>query len=164
MGEKLGMIGLGKMGLALARQMRNDGHELFGYDNDPERMKLFEGEGGTPVASSKILAEKCASHNLPMVHGAIAGWYGQVAIVWPSSSILDMIYKGQKTGIETETGTPPFTAAATASSTSPGHKCPEQGNLRQGLRGLHARSWLHGKLILLANDQAKNQAENQADK
>jgi len=59
MGEKLGMIGLGKMGLALARQMMNDGHELFGYDNDPERMNLFEGEGGTPVASSKILAENC---------------------------------------------------------------------------------------------------------
>ncbi|MGY9003826.1 MAG: NAD(P)-binding domain-containing protein, partial [Rhodospirillales bacterium] len=59
MGEKLGMIGLGKMGLALARQMRKDGHELFGYDNDLERMTLFEDEGGTPVASSKILAEKC---------------------------------------------------------------------------------------------------------
>ncbi|MDA0241168.1 MAG: NAD(P)-binding domain-containing protein, partial [Proteobacteria bacterium] len=59
MSKKLGMIGLGKMGLALARQMRNDGHELFGYDNDPERMKLFEDEGGTPVASSKILAEEC---------------------------------------------------------------------------------------------------------
>jgi len=59
MGEKLGMIGLGKMGLALARQMRKDGHELFGYDNDLERMTLFEDEGGTPVKSSKILAEKC---------------------------------------------------------------------------------------------------------
>ena len=59
MGEKLGMIGLGKMGLVLALQMRNDGHELFGYDNDPERMKLFEREGGTPVESSKILAENC---------------------------------------------------------------------------------------------------------
>ncbi|MCF7955449.1 MAG: ThiF family adenylyltransferase [Phycisphaerae bacterium] len=61
------------------------------------------------------LAEKCASHNLPMIHGAIAGWYGQVAMVWPNSTILDIIYKGQKTGIEDETGTPPFTAAATAS-------------------------------------------------
>jgi 6-phosphogluconate dehydrogenase (decarboxylating) len=35
MGEKLGMIGLGKMGLALARTMMADGHELFGYDIDP---------------------------------------------------------------------------------------------------------------------------------
>jgi molybdopterin/thiamine biosynthesis adenylyltransferase len=61
------------------------------------------------------LAEKCSSHNLPMIHGAIAGWYGQVAVVWPGSTILNIIYKGQKTGIESETGTPPFTAAATAS-------------------------------------------------
>lgn len=59
MGKKLGMIGLGKMGLALARQMMTDGHELFGYDIDPERMNLFEGEGGKPVASSRILAENC---------------------------------------------------------------------------------------------------------
>ena len=59
MGEKIGMIGLGKMGLALARQMSNDGHNLFGYDNNPERMKLFEDEGGTAVTSSRILAEKC---------------------------------------------------------------------------------------------------------
>ena len=60
MGENLGMIGLGKMSLVLALQMRNDGHELFGYDNDPERMKFFESEGGIPVESSKILAENCA--------------------------------------------------------------------------------------------------------
>jgi 3-hydroxyisobutyrate dehydrogenase-like beta-hydroxyacid dehydrogenase len=59
MGEKLGMIGLGKMGLALGRQMMKDGHEIFGYDIDPERMKLLQNEGGTPVGSAKILAEKC---------------------------------------------------------------------------------------------------------
>ena len=40
MGNKLGMIGLGKMGLALSRQMMVDGHELFGYDIDPVRMKM----------------------------------------------------------------------------------------------------------------------------
>ncbi len=56
MGEKLGMIGLGKMGLALSRTMMADGHELFGYDIDPERMKLFEAAGGQPVASAKEMA------------------------------------------------------------------------------------------------------------
>ncbi|MBW8017622.1 MAG: HesA/MoeB/ThiF family protein [Planctomycetes bacterium] len=67
------------------------------------------------IAGRIVLGEKCTSHNLPMIHGAIAGWCGQVAIVWPASSILETIYKGQETGIETETGTPPFTAAAAAS-------------------------------------------------
>ncbi|MHB8771379.1 MAG: NAD(P)-dependent oxidoreductase [Syntrophales bacterium] len=56
MGEKLGMIGLGKMGLALARTMMADGHALFGYDIDPERMRLFKEAGGTPVASAKEMA------------------------------------------------------------------------------------------------------------
>lgn len=67
------------------------------------------------IPERKVLAEKSTAHNIPMVHGAIAGWYGQVAVIWPSSKILDIIYKGQKAGIESETGTPSFTAAATAS-------------------------------------------------
>lgn len=58
MGEKLGMIGLGKMGLALSRQMMADGHEVCGYDIDPERMKMLREEGGTPVASAKEVAER----------------------------------------------------------------------------------------------------------
>ncbi|MDH5750383.1 MAG: NAD(P)-dependent oxidoreductase [Rhodospirillales bacterium] len=57
MGEKLGMIGLGKMGLALARQMMADGHQVCGYDIDPERMKMLADEGGTPVPSSRQVAE-----------------------------------------------------------------------------------------------------------
>jgi 2-hydroxy-3-oxopropionate reductase len=56
MGERLGMIGLGKMGLALARTMMEDGHEVCGYDIDPERMKLFEEAGGRPVGSAKQMA------------------------------------------------------------------------------------------------------------
>jgi len=56
MGEKLGMIGLGKMGLPLARQMMKDGHAVCGYDIDPERMKMLKEAGGTPVASAKEVA------------------------------------------------------------------------------------------------------------
>lgn len=56
MGERLGMIGLGKMGLALALTMMADGHEVCGYDIDPERMKMLEEAGGTPVASAKETA------------------------------------------------------------------------------------------------------------
>lgn len=32
----------------------------------------------------------------PFVHGAIAGWYGQVATVFPGDRTLDKIYKGKK--------------------------------------------------------------------
>ncbi|MEE9256762.1 MAG: NAD(P)-dependent oxidoreductase [bacterium] len=58
MGEKLGMIGVGKMGLALSRQMMADGHEVCGYDIDPERLKMLEDEGGRAAASAKEVAEQ----------------------------------------------------------------------------------------------------------
>ena len=56
MGKRLGMIGLGKMGLALARAMMADGHEVYGYDIDPARMKMLAEAGGHPVASAKEMA------------------------------------------------------------------------------------------------------------
>jgi 2-hydroxy-3-oxopropionate reductase len=58
MGERLGMIGLGKMGLPLSRQMMKDGHTVCGYDIDPERMRMLEEEGGTPLASAKEVAQR----------------------------------------------------------------------------------------------------------
>jgi 2-hydroxy-3-oxopropionate reductase len=56
MGIRLGMIGLGKMGLPLARQMMADGHEVCGYDIDPERMKMLREAGGHSVSSAKEMA------------------------------------------------------------------------------------------------------------
>jgi len=58
MGEKLGMIGVGKMGLALSRQLMADGHAVCGYDTDPERLKLLEDAGGVAVASAREAAEQ----------------------------------------------------------------------------------------------------------
>lgn len=58
MGEKLGMIGLGKMGLALSRALMADGHAVWGYDIDPERMRLLAEAGGQPVASAREMAQR----------------------------------------------------------------------------------------------------------
>lgn len=58
MGEKLGMIGLGKMGLPLSLQLMNDGHAVCGYDIDPERMKLLKDAGGSAAASAREVAEQ----------------------------------------------------------------------------------------------------------
>ena len=41
MGEKLGMIGLGKMGIALSKEFIAEGHEMIGYDIDEGRMKML---------------------------------------------------------------------------------------------------------------------------
>ena len=59
MGEKLGMIGLGKMGLALSKEFLDEGHEMLGYDIDEARMKMLEDLGGKRAASAKEIAEQC---------------------------------------------------------------------------------------------------------
>ena len=61
-----------------------------------------------------VLAQKCSESNCPLVHGAIAGWYGEVGVVWPGSEMLAKHYQGQHEGLEKELGTPPFTAAVAA--------------------------------------------------
>jgi molybdopterin/thiamine biosynthesis adenylyltransferase len=63
------------------------------------------------------LAEVCCQINVPMVHGAIAGWYGQVVTVYPGEDTLQKLYakwNGGK-GIEAKLGNPSFTPAVVAS-------------------------------------------------
>ena len=64
----------------------------------------------------KSIAKVCTELNLPLVHGAIAGWYGQVATIYPNDTTLDILYpKYIKRGIEKELGNPSFTPALVAS-------------------------------------------------
>lgn len=61
---------------------------------------------------TRLLIEKTASKaNIPMVHGAIAGFYGQVSTIFPGDNILSLLYsrnnrKGK--GIEEKLGNPSF--------------------------------------------------------
>ena len=61
------------------------------------------------------LAQICSNAGCTLIHGAIAGWYGQVAVVRPGSGLLTRLYPDKGTGLEKELGTPPFTAALVAS-------------------------------------------------
>jgi len=61
------------------------------------------------------LARMCSISDCILIHGAIAGWYGQVAVVRPGSGLLTRLYPDEGTGLEKELGTPPFTAALVAS-------------------------------------------------
>ena len=64
----------------------------------------------------KYIAKVCTELNLPLVHGAIAGWYGQVATIYQNDTTLDILYpKDIKRGIEKELGNPSFTPALVAS-------------------------------------------------
>ncbi|HKI51929.1 MAG TPA: HesA/MoeB/ThiF family protein [Geothermobacteraceae bacterium] len=69
------------------------------------------------VTARLELAEICSELQVPLVHGAIAGWYGHVATVMPGDTTLQTIYrhwKGGK-GVEQQLGNPSFTPAVAAS-------------------------------------------------
>ena len=67
--------------------------------------------------NSRLLLQKYAAKlGIPMVYGAIAGWYGQVTTIFPGDNILGSIYQGESNkGIEQELGNPSFTPALVAS-------------------------------------------------
>ena len=59
---------------------------------------------------SKLLLEKlCTKFNIPLIHGAIGGFYGQFGIVMPGSNILAEIYKDKEKGLEEKLMSPTFT-------------------------------------------------------
>lgn len=64
-------------------------------------------------SARKLLEQECQKVGIPLVHGAIAGWSGQVAVVMPGAGILAEIYGDTADrGDETESGNPSFTPAA----------------------------------------------------
>ena len=63
------------------------------------------------------LAEVCSAGNIPLVHGAIAGWFGHVTTQFPGDNTLQTIYRSWKggKGVEETLGNPSFTPALVAS-------------------------------------------------
>ena len=68
------------------------------------------------VSTRLILEDLCETAGVPLVHGAIAGWFGQVSVILPGDRTLHSILpEGVNKGIETELGNPAFTPALVAS-------------------------------------------------
>lgn len=68
------------------------------------------------ISSRRLLERHCHSKGLPLVHGAIAGWHGQVGVIMPGDKLFDQLYpEGAEKGAEQETGNPSFTPAVVAS-------------------------------------------------
>jgi len=90
----------------------------FCSERSPE---LLEGANVVADAVDSIpvrleLASSCRDLGLPLVHGAIAGWYGHVCTVFPEERSLEKIYRNRESGrgIEQELGNPAFTPAVIA--------------------------------------------------
>lgn len=67
------------------------------------------------IATRLSLSLSCTRLGIPLVHGAIAGWYGQVTTEFPGDHSLARIYAnaGNK-GAEQQLGNPSFTPAVVA--------------------------------------------------
>ncbi len=69
------------------------------------------------IPTRLALAESCADLGVPLVHGAIGGWYGQVTTQFPGDDTLQQIYRNYSggKGVEQQLGNPAFTPAVVAS-------------------------------------------------
>lgn len=67
------------------------------------------------VASRFVLQEACACLELPLVHGAVAGWMGQVAVIMPGAPGFEIIYGPKDTVLPGNQGNGAFLPAIIAS-------------------------------------------------
>jgi len=117
--SEINSIGLSKTEAAANRVAKiNDAVKFY-----PLTLKLEDLEGSTydgvdlifdcldSIPSRLHLQEMGERYSTPLVHGAIGGWFGQVAVVWPESKLLSNIYGTKREGIEKTLGNPPFTPA-----------------------------------------------------
>lgn len=68
------------------------------------------------ISTRFLLQRICKNLNIPLVHGSIGGWYGQVSFISPGDDTLYLIYPSEAThGIEEKLGNPAFIPAVIAS-------------------------------------------------
>lgn len=62
-----------------------------------------------------VLQNICHNKGIPLIHGAIGGWFGQVITVMPDDECLSRLYKNEKEYNTKALGNPSFTPALVAS-------------------------------------------------
>ncbi len=68
------------------------------------------------LKTRRLLQKHCEKLEIPMVLGAIAGWYAQVSTIMPGDGTIDKIFPPEfEKGAETYFGNPSFTPALAAS-------------------------------------------------
>lgn len=82
--------------------------------------RLIEGCATVVDALDSIVARRelksvCSALGTPMIHGAIAGWYGQLCDTFPGDAALERLYgRGEGPGAQIRLGNPSFTPMAAA--------------------------------------------------
>lgn len=88
---KLGLIGLGRMGQAIAHRLLKAGLKIFGFDINNAARNAFQQQGGTPVDDIKTLAEQCSVFWLMLPAGTIVDEIMTILIphMQPKNIIID---------------------------------------------------------------------------
>lgn len=68
------------------------------------------------ISTRLLLEDTCNNLSIPLIHGAISGWYGQVSVIMPGDNTLEKIYGGaDDSSINSTLGNPSFTPPIVAS-------------------------------------------------
>jgi 3-hydroxyisobutyrate dehydrogenase-like beta-hydroxyacid dehydrogenase len=93
--ESIGIIGLGKMGLAIAKRLLLQNCSLVGYDRRREAVRLFASLGGVEACSPRDIAGKAQILILSLPNSeaneeVILGSQGIVHVLQQDSLVIDM--------------------------------------------------------------------------
>lgn len=92
--------------------------EAFAEENGEELLRGVDvaADALDSIPARLLLAEMCDRRGIPMVYGAIGGWYGHLATQFPGDGTLQRLYPRNRKlpGIEVSQGTPSFTPAVVA--------------------------------------------------
>jgi molybdopterin/thiamine biosynthesis adenylyltransferase len=93
--------------------------DFFSAANGADLLKGVQAvaDGLDSIPSRVVLADVCEAMGLPLVHGSIGGWYGQITTQIPGDRSIQKIYGACKSsaGVEKILGNPAFTPAVVAS-------------------------------------------------
>lgn len=69
------------------------------------------------IPARLLLQQAAKTAEVPLVHGAVAGWNGRICVIQPGEDLLSLLYPNQEEaqGEEQQMGTLSFTATLTAS-------------------------------------------------
>ncbi|MCQ2546645.1 MAG: HesA/MoeB/ThiF family protein [Clostridia bacterium] len=90
------------------------------------------------VPTRLVLEDACAAENIPLVHGAIDGWNGEVAVVMPGSQLLHEIYGSWEEDPTVKGSNPSFSPAVVSAIEA-----------AEAIKLLLGKEYLDGKLLTI---------------
>ena len=93
--EQIGVVGLGNMGFAMAKNLLRKGRQVVGFDQQPDKVRALAAMGGSGAASAQAVAEQAevvilSLPNSPITEQVVLGDQGVRAGVRPGSLVIDM--------------------------------------------------------------------------